>query len=76
MDKLLDDLDFYTVANETVEKAFALSMCAMTIDVEGVETIENQDGIDILTSLKNAKLTLSSKSVREIFPLNIVQNFF
>ena len=74
MDKLLDDLDFYTVANETVEKAFALSMCAMTIDVEGVETIENQDGIDILTSLKNAKLTLSSKSVREIFPLNIVNN--
>ena len=70
LDDLLIDLDFYNKANEAVEKGFALSMCALVINVDGIEANQNEKGELVITSLNKAKLKLSNCSANHLYPLN------
>lgn len=69
LNKLLIDLDFYNKANESVEKGFALSMCALVINVDGIEVLQDEKGNLVVSSLKNAKLKLSNCSASHLYPL-------
>lgn len=69
LDKLLIALDFYNKANEAVEKGFALSMCALIINVDGIEALQDEKGNLVVTSLKKAKLKLSNCTARNLYPL-------
>ena len=70
LDDLLINLDFYNKANEAVEKGFALSMCALVINVDGIEANQNEKGELVITSLNKAKLKLSNCAANHLYPLN------
>lgn len=69
MDNLLMDLDFWNKANEAVEKGFALSMCALVIDISGLEIEEDEFGNGYVASTKNAKLELTTHTANHIVPI-------
>ena len=72
MDKLLMDLDFWNKANEAVEKGFALSMCALVINVNGLQVVESEDNQEILeTIIDPAKtyLDLSTYTASHLVPI-------
>lgn len=70
LESLLMDLDFWNKSNEAVEKGFALSMCALVINVNGLEIIENQEtGEGVLGSTKNAYLELTTHTASHLVPI-------
>ena len=70
LDKLLVDLDFWTKSNEAVEKGFALSMCALVIDINGLEVEMNDEtGEGILKSTSKAYLTLTEHTASHLIPI-------
>lgn len=70
MDELLMNLDFWNKSNEAVEKGFALSMCALVVNVNGLEIIENQEtGEGILASTKNSYLELTTHTASHLVPI-------
>lgn len=69
MDNLLMDLDFWNKANEAVEKGFALSMCALVIDISGLEIEVDEFGNGYVASTENAKLELNTYTASHIVPI-------
>lgn len=69
MDKLLIDLDFWNKSNEAVEKGFALSMCALVINVNGLEILEDENGIGVGYSTANSYLELSTHTANHLVPI-------
>lgn len=69
MDKLLLKLDFWNKANEAVEKGFALSMCALVVDISGLVIEEDEFGNGYVVSTENAKIELTSHTASHIVPI-------
>lgn len=72
MDNLLIDLDFWNKANEAVEKGFALSMCALVINVNGIKVVENQEDKEILETIidpEKTYLDLSTYTASHLIPI-------
>lgn len=69
MDNLLMDLDFWNKANEAVEKGFALSMCALVIDISGLEIEVDEFGNGYVASTENAKIELNTHTASHIVPI-------
>lgn len=69
LDKILEDLDFYTKANESIEKGFALSMCALVLNVNNLDTTTDEDGLLHLSNKNDSYLTLSTHNAKNIIPL-------
>lgn len=70
MDKLLLDLDFWNKANESVEKGFALSMCAIVVNVSGLEIdVDPLTGEGVLISTKNSFIELSTHTASHLVPI-------
>ena len=69
MDKMLMDLDFWNKANEAVEKGFALSMCALVIDISGLEIEVDKFGNGYVSSTENAKIELTTHTASHIVPI-------
>lgn len=70
MDDLLMELDFWNKSNESVEKGFALSMCALVINVSGLEIIEDSEtGEGVLGSTKNSYLELTTHTASQLVPI-------
>ena len=69
LDKLLIDLDFWNRANESVEKGFALSMCALTINIKGLDAVVKEDGTMTITNKSKAKLELSTFTANNLIDL-------
>lgn len=72
MDKLLMDLDFWNKANEAVEKGFALSMCALVINVNGLQVVENEEDKEVLETVidpNKTYLDLSTYTASHLIPL-------
>ena len=70
MEKLLMDMDFWNKANETVEKAFALSLAGLVLDVCGIEIEEDETtGEGVIKSMDNAYLDLSVHSAFTTIPI-------
>ena len=69
LDKILNDLDFYTKANESIEKGFALSMSALVIDVKNLVMEETEKGEYVIKNKDNAHLILSLYNAKNIIPL-------
>ena len=72
MDKLLMDLDFWNKANEAVEKGFALSMCALVINVNGIKVVENEKDKEILETIIDpgkTYLDLSTYTASHLVPI-------
>ena len=72
MDELLMQMDFWNKANEAVEKGFALSMCAIVINVNGIQVVENKENNEVLdTIIDPAKvyLDLSTYTASHLVPI-------
>ena len=72
MDKLLMDLDFWNKSNEAVEKGFALSMCALVINVNGLEVVESEENKEVVETVINRDKTyldLSTYTASHLIPL-------
>lgn len=69
MDQLLIDLDFWNKSNEAVEKGFALSMCALVVNVSGLEIEYNDQGEGILKSTANAYIELTTHTANHLVPI-------
>lgn len=71
MEKLLMDLDFWNKANEAVEKGFALSMCALVVNVENLELSIDDSGNGYMTanSTSNSYLELSTHTAESLVPI-------
>lgn len=71
LDDLLTKMDFWVKSNAWVEKAFALSMAALVINLQGVEVTEDKDGNVLLVNSDKAYLTLGVHSAKMIVPITI-----
>ena len=70
MDRLLMEMDFWNKSNEAVEKAFALSMAGLVLDVCGLEIEEDPNtGEGVIKSTDNAYLDLSVHSAFTTIPI-------
>ena len=69
MDDLLIDLDFWNKSNEAVEKGFALSMCALVVNVNGLEIVEDENGQGFIKSIQNAHLELTTHTANHLVPI-------
>lgn len=72
MDNLLMDMDFWNKANEAVEKGFALSMCALVINVNGLKVVESEEDKEILETIidpANTYLDLSTYTASHLVPI-------
>ena len=70
MDELLMNLDFWNKSNEAVEKGFALSMCALVINVNGLVIEENEEtGEGVLASTENSYLELTTHTATHLVPI-------
>ena len=72
MDKLLMDMDFWNKANEAVEKGFALSMCALVINVNGLKVVESEEQQEVLETIidpANTYLDLSTYTASHLVPI-------
>lgn len=70
MDKLLIDLDFWNKANESVEKGFALSMCAIVVNVSGLEIeVDPVTQVGTLKSTDKSYIELSTHTASHLVPI-------
>lgn len=77
LDELLLQLDFWNKANEAVEKAFALSMSALTVIIDGIDSIETTDVGDnikvaYIDDMTNIQIQLGLHNAKQIYPLKWV----
>ena len=68
MDNLLLDLDFWNKGNESVEKSFALSMCALVLSVDGLESTV-KDGRHIVSKTSKGNIQLTTVAANKIIDL-------
>lgn len=72
MDELLMQLDFWNKSNEAVEKGFALSMCALVINVNGLKVVEsevNNEVLDTIVDRSQCYLDLSTYTAAHLIPI-------
>lgn len=65
-DNLINELDLYTLINQSIEKSGALGTCAIVTSVYDI--IENQDGMTL--DVSEAKTRTDSVDVEQIYPLS------
>ena len=65
-DDLINELDLYTLINQSIEKSGALGTCAVVTSVYDI--IENQDGMTL--DVSEAKTRIDSVDVEQIYPLS------
>lgn len=65
-DDLINELDLYTLINQSIEKSGALGTCAIVTSVYDI--IENQDGMTL--DVSEAKTRTDSVDVEQIYPLS------
>ena len=71
LDKLLLDLDFWNKANEAVEKGFALSMCALQINLSNltIQEDESEEGVFDAVVGGNTEIELTTHTATHLVPI-------